>query len=139
MQPVVMSNFTYWQLVAYPVHHTHTVGGGPTLEKSIESLIKGKTKNNKLVATMNGNIIHKPTSKPSDRAGTIPPSVAPLISSSVASHDFIFFSRDTLAALSSSVSSSAILSRDELFTPTKARLLQRLATDGILEGDVKAS
>jgi hypothetical protein len=126
------------------------MGGGPTLETSIESLIKGKTKNSKLVATMNGNIIQSPTSKPSDlfcSFGTTPPSVAALISSSVASHDFIFSFRDAFAALASSVvtsvtsvtSSSTLLRRDELFALTKARLLllQRLATDGeILEGDV---
>jgi hypothetical protein len=105
-------------------------------------MIKGKTKNNKLVATRNGNIIQSPTSKPSARGfGTIPPSVAALISSSEASHDFIFSSRDTFAAVvSPSVSSSTLLRRDELFALTKARLPQRLlATDEILEGDVKAS
>ena len=73
------------------------MGGGPTLDTSILSMIKGKTKNKRLVPTMNGNMIHRPMSKlsvPSFFCGTMPPRDAFRISSSVASQPAIFSSRE---------------------------------------------
>lgn len=58
--------------------------------------------------------MYRPTSKASERPGTTPPSVAALISSSDASQDFIFCSKDSLVAegdSASDASSSLVLKR----------------------------
>jgi len=99
------------------------MGGGPTLLTSILPIRKGKKTNAKQLRTMMGNATYNPTSNASvllpvvaapsllpfsspnfpskplipgaDKPGTTPPSVADRISSSDASHDFIFSARLT--------------------------------------------
>ena len=80
----------------------YEVGGGPTLVTSILLTINGKKAKIKHPMTIIGNAIYSPISNASDRfsvleleeePGMTPPSVAAFISSSVASHDFIFSSR----------------------------------------------
>lgn len=75
------------------------VGGGPTLSTSRLPMMNGNKAKTKPVITMMGKAMYSPMSKAPDRSlslgcGTIPPSDAALISSSDASHDFIFSSSD---------------------------------------------
>jgi len=92
----------------------HSVGGGPTLSTSKFSIMNGKNAKASPVSTMTGKAMYRPKSNASDRwddsfrFGTTPPKVAALISSSLASQDFIFSSSDNLAEELSSVSASVV-------------------------------
>ncbi|KAL7515038.1 hypothetical protein ACHAWX_000804 [Stephanocyclus meneghinianus] len=61
---------------------------------------------------MTGNRIYNPTSKASDLPGTTPPKDAAFISSSEASHDFIFSSKLSFGSVDDSFSSSLLKTRD---------------------------
>eukprot|EP00543_Licmophora_paradoxa_P001001 CAMPEP_0202444820 /NCGR_PEP_ID=MMETSP1360-20130828/3760_1 /ASSEMBLY_ACC=CAM_ASM_000848 /TAXON_ID=515479 /ORGANISM="Licmophora paradoxa, Strain CCMP2313" /LENGTH=117 /DNA_ID=CAMNT_0049060893 /DNA_START=205 /DNA_END=558 /DNA_ORIENTATION=- len=77
----------------------YTIGGGPTLETSILSMMKGNKANRREPIIMKGKAIYSPISNPSvlfAGVGTTPPREAALISSSLASHEAIFSSKDIL-------------------------------------------
>lgn len=92
---------------------------------SILSMIKGKTAKSRLVATMMGKAMYRPMSKPSvppspELLGVNPPKDAALISSSDASHPFIFSSREDI--LVGATASSVVA--DGASSPAAARVVK---------------
>lgn len=119
----------------------YTVGGGPTLDTSILSIMNGKKANASEARTMKGKAINSPISKASDLpplGRPTPPSVDALISSSLASHPFILSSSDCFVEKSISDDSSSC----EFFTTIRCFLnsaLVEAASNFITTGDaVKA-